>query len=248
MNKGFDVTGKTALVTGANRGIGLAIVHQLITSGVDKVYLAVRQTASVQPLIAQYADKVVVVEMDLTNASSINRAAHIAEDVELVINNAGILINATALDSEAISTLETQININVIGLMRVAQAFAPVLAKNGGGALVQLNSVASLRAFPDFATYAASKAASYSITQSLRAQLAPQGTLVLSVHPGPIATDMANEAGLADIADPPEVVAEGIVGALKRGDFHLFPDTMAQSLWEHYQGFAEVVIEAEAMD
>lgn len=248
MNKGFDVTGKTALVTGANRGIGLAIVHQLITSGVDKVYLAVRQTASVQPLIAQYADKVVVVEMDLTNASSINRAAHIAEDVELVINNAGILINATALDSEAISALETQININVIGLMRVAQAFAPVLAKNGGGALVQLNSVASLRAFPDFATYAASKAASYSITQSLRAQLAPQGTLVLSVHPGPIATDMANEAGLADIADPPEVVAEGIVGALKRGDFHLFPDTMAQSLWEHYQGFAEVVIEAEAMD
>lgn len=248
MNKGFDVMGKTALVTGANRGIGLAIVHQLIASGVDKIYLAVRETASVQPLIAQYADKVVVVEMDLANATSINRAAHIAEDVELVINNAGILINATALDSEAISALETQMNINVIGFMRVAQAFAPVLAKNGGGALVQLNSVASLRAFPDFATYAASKAASYSITQALRGQLASQGTLVLSVHPGPIATDMAHEAGLADIADPPEVVAEGIVGALKRGDFHLFPDSMAQSLWEHYQGFAEEVIEAEAMD
>jgi len=176
------------------------------------------------------------------------RAAHIADDAELVINNAGILINATVLDSEAITALETQININVIGLMRVAQAFAPVLAKNGGGALVQLNSVASLRAFPDFATYAASKAASYSITQSLRGQLAAQGTLVLSVHPGPIATDMANEAGFADIADPPEVVAEGIIGALKRGEFHLFPDSMAQSLWEHYQEFAEAVIEAEALD
>lgn len=248
MKKGFDISGKTALVTGANRGIGLAIVHQLIESGARKVYLAVRQTASLQPLITKYANKVSVVEMDLATSSSINRAADIADDVELVINNAGILINATALDNKAIIALEMQININVVGLMRIAQAFSPVLAKNGGGALVQLNSVASLRALPDFATYAASKAASYSITQALRTQLASQGTLVLSVHPGPIATDMANEAGLAEIAEPPEVVAEGIIGALKRGDFHLFPDTMAKTLWEQYQGFAEAVIEQETLD
>jgi short-subunit dehydrogenase len=109
---------------------------------------------------------------------------------------------------------------------------------------VQLNSVASLKNFADFATYCASKAAAYSITQALREELASQNTLVVSVHPGPIKTDMASDAGLAEMADPPEVVSEAIVAALEAGTFHVFPDTMARQFGEAYASFAENIIEA----
>ena len=245
MNPTVAIEGKTVLVTGANRGIGKAIVGEFIELGAAKVYLAVRNTDAVKPLLQQYGDKVAVVELDVADAASINRAASIANDVQIVVNNAGVLKNATVLDASAIDALDFQMQVNVVGLMRMAQAFAPVLKQNGGGAFIQLNSVASLRAFPDFATYAASKAAAYSITQALKSQLGEQGTAVVSVHPGPIKTDMATEAGLADIADPPSVVARGIIEALKTGEFHVFPDTMAREMWASYKGFAEQVIEAE---
>ena len=245
MNPKIDVQGKAALVTGANRGIGKAIAVEFIQQGAAKVYLAVRNTDSVKPLLQQYGDKVAVIELDVADAASISRAAQIAEDVQIVVNNAGVLKNATALDPAAIEALDFQMQINVVGLMRMAQAFAPVLKQNGGGAFVQMNSIASLRAFPEFVTYAASKAAAYSITQALQSQLAEQGTAVVSVHPGPIKTDMAADAGFEDIADPPEVVAQAIVAALRAGEFHVFPDTMAKELWAAYQGFAEQIIEAQ---
>lgn len=245
MNPKIELQGKTVLVTGANRGIGKAITEEFIQQGAAKVYLAVRNTDSVKALLQQYGDKVAVIELDVADAASISRAAQIANDVEIVVNNAGVLKNATVLDPAAIDALAFQMQVNVVGLMQMAQAFAPVLKQNGGGAFVQLNSVASLRTSPDFATYAASKAAAYSITQALKTQLAEQGTAVISVHPGPIKTDMAADAGLADIADPPSVVAKAIVSALKNGDFHVFPDTIARDYWAAYQGFAEQIIEAE---
>ena len=245
MNPKIELQGKTVLVTGANRGIGKAITEEFIQQGAAKVYLAVRNTDSVKALLQQYGDKVAVIELDVADAASISRAAQIANDVQIVVNNAGVLKNATVLDPAAIDALAFQMQVNVVGLMQMAQAFAPVLKQNGGGAFVQLNSVASLRTSPDFATYAASKAAAYSITQALKTQLAEQGTAVISVHPGPIKTDMAADAGLADIADPPSVVAKAIVSALKNGDFHVFPDTIARDYWAAYQGFAEQIIEAE---
>jgi short-subunit dehydrogenase len=112
--------------------------------------------------------------------------------------------------------------INVYALMRMAQAFAPILKKNGGGAFVQMNSIASLKCSSDFATHSATKAASYSITQALRELLSRQGTAVLSVHPGLIATKMSDAADLQGNAEPPSVVAEGIIAALELGTFHLF--------------------------
>ena len=112
--------------------------------------------------------------------------------------------------------------MNVIGLTRVAQAFAPVLKANGGGAFAQLNSVASVKSFADFATYSASKAASYSITQALRDKLAEQQTHVISVHPGPIATDMANQAGLGEIAESPSLVADLMIDHPRVTAFSVF--------------------------
>lgn len=116
---------------------------------------------------------------------------------------------------------------------------------NGDGAFVQINSIAALANFPDFASYCASKAAAYSFTQGLKPIFAAQGTTLLSVHPGPIATDMASQAGMDGMGDPVSVVSEGIVAALKAGDFHLFPDTMAKHFETAYAAFAQGVIEAE---
>ena len=244
----FDVNGKVALVTGANRGIGEAITKVLIENGVAKVYTAVRDVSSVESLKNEYGDKIVPVEIDLTKPETIKAAAETASDVELVVSNAGILKTATALDENAFDALQTEMEVNVFGLMRMAQAFAPVLKSNGGGAFAQLNSVASLRTFPPFSTYAASKAAAYSITQALRALLDEQGTHIVSVHPGPIDTDMAKDAGIEDMAEPPELVGEAIVSALKSSEFHAWPDSMAKELGDAYSSFAESVVESEMQE
>lgn len=242
---GIDISGKNVLITGANRGIGKAIVDSCIASGAGKIYAAVRDVSSAQPLVDQYGDKVQPVALDLSKPETITAAASTASDVDVVISNAGVLKTASPLDADAIEALEFEININVIGLLRMAQAFAPVLKANGGGAFVQLNSVASLRAFPAFATYAASKAAAYSITQALRDVLKENGTQVLSVHPGPIATDMGSDAGFDDIAEPASLVGDGIVAALKSGDFRLYPDSMAKQVGEAYASFAANVVDSE---
>ncbi|UYV11270.1 MAG: SDR family oxidoreductase [Phycisphaera sp.] len=241
----IDINGKVALVTGANRGIGKAITETLLENGVSKVYAAVRKPESAQPLIDKYGDQVEAIRFDLTDEASIKAAAGTASDTQIVIANAGVLRTSSALDDDAIDSIEFEMNSNVYGLMRIARAFAPVLKANGGGALVQLNSVVSVKTFPDMATYCASKAASYAITQALRAQLGEQGTAVFSVHPGPIATDMGSQAGLDDVAEPPSLVANAILKAFKTGEFHIWPDSMAKQIGDAYQSFAQNVVEAE---
>ena len=241
----FDVVGKVALVTGANRGIGKQFVETLFARGASKVYAAVRDLKSAQPLVDKHGDKVEPVQLDLQQPETIRAAAAKCQDVQLVVNNAGVLRNADPLADDVLDALGFEMEVNVHGLLRMARAFAPVLAN--GGALVQLNSVASLRSFAPFATYCASKAASYSLTQALRDVLQEQNTQVVSVHPGPIDTDMADQAGLEDV-DPPSAVTEATIAALAAGEFHVFPDKMAKEMGEAYQGFAEAVVEAAPLE
>ena len=240
-----QLTNQVILVTGANRGIGKAIVAEAIARGGKKVYAAVRDLKSAEPLVKEFGSKVVPIELDLSKPQTVIEAANQTSDVTIVVNNAGALTMTKALDEDAVSSLEYLVDVNVSGLIRVAQAFAPILKNNGGGVLAQVNSVVSTKAFPTSATYSASKAASYAVTQALREQLRPQGTEVVSIHPGPIATDMGKEAGLENIAEPPSVVAVAFFDALDSKAFHVFPDTMAQQIWEQYRGYAESVIEPE---
>ena len=239
----YDISNKITLVTGANRGIGKAIVETFLEHGASKVYAGVRSLNKAEPLVAEFSEKVVPIEIDYENPTSIKAAAEIADDVQVVVSNAGVLIGAGVMNEDVIEKFQTELNINVYGLIRMAQAFAPVLKGNGGGAFVQINSIASLSSFPR-ATYPASKAAAYSFTQALRPIFKEQGTATLSVHPGPILTDMAISSGFAEDSELPSVVSEGIVTSLKEGKFHLFPDRMAKDFEEAYRQFAEEIIEA----
>lgn len=231
------IENKVALVTGANRGIGKQIVETFIEKGAKKVYLAVRNTASTKDLEEKYGNKVETIQADVSDDNSINSLAENTKDVDIVVNNAGIGTPLATIENNIIEGAKELFNVNTFGLLRVANAFASTL-ENNKGAIVQLNSVASIKNFPPLSIYSASKAATYSITQGLRADLEAKGVQVLSVHPGPIDTDMAANAGFTD-AFPTAVVSEGIVDALAKGEFHLFPDEMAKQFESAYKSYSD---------
>jgi len=236
------IKGRTVLVTGANRGIGKALTEGFLEHGAKKVYAGVRDPSSAADLLDKHAGRVTSVTLDITNSAAVDEAARVATDVEIVVNNAGVLRLVDPLDPSVFDALAFELNVNLLGLLRIAQAFAPILKENGGGALVQLNSIASLQASSAAASYSASKAAAYSMTQALREALVDQGTHVVSVHPGPITSGMAQNAGLAEIAEPPELVVEEVIAALSEERFHSFPGTMAQEYAHAYSSFAKGIL------
>lgn len=240
-----EIKDRVCLVTGANRGIGLAIVESFLHHGSAKIYAGVRSLDKARELVSRHGDAIAPLVIDYNQPETIQAAAKAAADVEIVVSNAGLLNQTRVTDENVIDSFQEELEVNVYALLRMARAFAPVLRANGGGAFIQVNSIASLASFDDFATYCASKAAAYSFTQSLRRSFAGQNTALLSVHPGPIETDMARQAGMAGQGEAAEVVSEAIVESLKKGEFHLFPDKFAQLFGGAYRRFAEDIIEAE---
>jgi NAD(P)-dependent dehydrogenase (short-subunit alcohol dehydrogenase family) len=236
MSAGLRIEGRVALVTGANRGIGRAIVEALVARGARKVYAAARQTEALGELVAAGDGRVVALRLDITREDDVRRAVAQAGDVELLVNNAGVVGQAFAgfEDSAWLDAAHQEFDTNVVGTLRVSQGFAPVLGRNGGGAVVNLVSVAGLVGFPPLITYSSSKAALHSITQTTRQLLRGQGTYVAGVYPGPVDTDMAERFTVPKVS--PASVAEAILDGLQQGLEEIYPDPFASEYGETYAG------------
>lgn len=223
-----QIEGAVAVVTGANRGIGRAIVEELLSRGASRVYAGARDLGSLASLAKEYGDRVVPLELDVTNREQVQRAAEVASDATILVNNAGVLGNGglSVSDSAINEFSRREFEVNVFGLLNVTQSFAQTLEQNGGGVIVNLGSLASLVNFPMFQSYSVSKAAVHSITQALR--VSHPETLVVGVYPGPVDTDMADGAPFDK--ESPANVAKAILDGIETGAEDVFPDAMSKEM------------------
>jgi NAD(P)-dependent dehydrogenase (short-subunit alcohol dehydrogenase family) len=210
------------LVTGANRGLGEEFARQALALGARKVYAGARDPGSIRlPGVAP-------VRLDVNDPAQVREAAAACVDVSLVINNAGIASPGSLLDEDGVEALRRMMETNVYGLLRVSQAFAPVLAANRGGAFLNVLSVASWISTPGLAAYAATKSAAWSVNNGLRIALKEQGTQVLGLHVGFIDTDLTRGIDLPKLA-PSEVVARAFE-ALEAGRSEVLIDELSQNV------------------
>jgi NAD(P)-dependent dehydrogenase (short-subunit alcohol dehydrogenase family) len=220
---GVALDGVRGLVTGANRGLGRAFVDELLERDACVVYAAARNADSV----AVDDDRIVPVTLDVTNAADVEAAAAACGDSALVINNAGLMLQSPFISVRNEDAARREMETNYFGTLEVARRFAPVLAANGGGALVNMLSIVSFYAVPFNASYCASKAAQWALTNALRIELNGQGTLVVGVHAGFIDTDMANGVDQPKVA--PRDVARQALDAVEAGIPEVLAD--AETRW-----------------
>lgn len=221
----MKIQNAVALVTGANRGLGLAFTQALVAAGARKVYAAARDPDSVKQA------GVVPVRLDVTNAAEVAAAAGDLGDVTLVINNAGIIRGSGFLGETGVDAVRAELETNFFGPVHVSRAFAPILARNGGGAIVNVLSALSWVAFPSSSTYSASKAAAWAFSNGLRNELRGQGTLVLALHVGYMDTDMVRE--VAAPKSKPEDVARQTLEALEAGKSEILADEVSRRIKQH---------------
>jgi len=224
------IEGTVALVTGANRGIGWALTNALLARGVKKVYAAARNP---ETLAALDGERVVALRLDVTDAEQIRAAADIVSDVELVFNNAGVLLGHGIADSSVLDQARREMEVNYFGPLQLLHRLAPTLARNGGGAVINISSAAGLTNVPFFPTYSASKAALHSLTQAARILLEPQGTSVFGVYAGPVDTDMTRDLALQK--SEPRSVAFAILDGVEAGREDIFPDPFAMNFGRQFE-------------
>jgi NAD(P)-dependent dehydrogenase (short-subunit alcohol dehydrogenase family) len=231
----MQITGTTALVTGANRGLGRQFTEALKARGATKIYAAARNPKTIT------LPGVIPVRLDITDPAQVAAAADLAQDVDLLVNNAGSTTGASLIDGD-LDAIRLEMETHYFGTLAMSRAFAPILAKNGGGALLNVLSVLSWTTIKGTDAYSAAKAAELSLTNALRLHLAQHKTLVTALHVGYMDTDMAahidgpkeNPSTIANLAldaietGQPEVVADDISktvrGALSGPLAHLYPD------------------------
>jgi NAD(P)-dependent dehydrogenase (short-subunit alcohol dehydrogenase family) len=220
----FGIADKTVLVTGANRGLGKALVDEALRRGARRVYAASRRPVVIPD------PRVTSLVFDVTDQAQIQEAVDGVETLDVLINNAGVSVPDDLSDRSA---LEQHLAVNLYGTLDVTRAFLPSLIRSQG-AVVNVVSLAAVAAAPVLPAYSVSKAASLSLTQSLRALLAGHGVSVYAALPGPIDTDMVRDLDIAKTS--PEDVARGTLEGVERGEEEIFPDPMSQALADGWRG------------
>ena len=218
----MDIRNAVVLVTGANRGLGRALVEAFQQAGAKKVYAAARDPSTVK------APGAVPVALDVSSPDSIAVAARQCCDVNVLVNNAGIAQSGQLFSDEGERKVREEMEVNVFGPWRVTRAFASTLEVNGGGAVVNILSVLSWLSMPASATYCISKSAAWSLTNGLRNDLAAQGTKVTGVHVGLMDTDMT--AGMDAPKSSPRDVADQIVRAVADDVPELLADELSRQV------------------
>ena len=228
----MTLNGSVALVTGGNRGLGDKFVRALLEAGASKVYAAARDPRAVT------AAGAVPIALDITDHASVVAAAEQAQDVTLLVNNAGSSSGAGILDGD-LADFRLEYETHVLGTLDVTRAFAPVLARNGGGAVLNVLSVLSWVSLPDAAAYSAAKAAEWSVTNALRGALAGQGTQVTALHVGYMDTDMvaALDVPKSDPADIARIALEGV----EKGLLEVVADDLSRQVQSGLSASAEAL-------
>ncbi|CAN7390332.1 SDR family oxidoreductase [Massilia sp. LjRoot122] len=218
----MNIQNATVLVTGANRGLGAEFARQALARGAKKVYAAARDPATV------LLEGVVPVGLDVTDAAAVAALAEQLDDVDLVINNAGVANTGSLLGAESAKSLRWMLETNVFGILNLSQGFAPVLQRQGGGAFINVLSVASWKSNPPLAAYAVTKAAAWNLTNGVRDALRSQGTQVLGVHVGFIDTDLTRGFDLPKLS--PATVVERTFAALEAGASEVLVDELTRAV------------------
>ena len=219
---GMDITTQTALVTGANRGLGRYFVSELLNRGVAKVYATSRRPEpSTDP-------RVVSLPLDVTDEQAVDDLARVAPDVTLLINNAGVATLSSFLGGD-LADARQEMEVNYWGSLHTIRAFSPILTANGGGAILNVLSQSAFRAFGFADTYGAAKAAAWQLTNGVRLELADRGTQVTGLAMALVDTEMsawAKEEGWP-LADPAEIVRAGLDG-LEAGALEVYGDEITR--------------------
>jgi NAD(P)-dependent dehydrogenase (short-subunit alcohol dehydrogenase family) len=229
----MTLKGKTVLVTGANRGIGQALVEEALRRGAKRVYAGTRQ------LLTHADERVTPLRLDVTDEGQIHAAVESVDSLDIVINNAGLALYDDLRDRTA---LEQSLAVNLYGPYGVTQAFLPVLTESRG-AVVNVLSLAAWAGLPVMAAYAVSKAAAFALSQALRALLAGRGVSVHAAMLGPVDTDMTR--GLEIPKSSPDCVARGIFDGVENEEDEIFPDPMSESMAESWRSGAAKALERQ---
>jgi NAD(P)-dependent dehydrogenase (short-subunit alcohol dehydrogenase family) len=229
----MTIEDKAVLITGANRGIGHELVEEALRRGAKRVYAGTRQP------LTHGDGRVTPVTLDVTDAAQIQRAVEVVDSLDILVNNAGVALDDDLSDR---AVLEQHLAVNLFGTHGVTQAFLPLLARSRG-AIVNVLSVAAVAPLPMIPAYSISKAAAFSLSQSLRASLAGQGVSVHAVLAGPVDTEMSRSLEVPKAS--PQSVARAIFDGVENGEEEIFPDLMSSSLAESWRSGAPKALERE---
>ena len=229
----MNIKNKVILVTGANRGIGEAVTKELIKNGAIKIYTAVRDIKKVDHLVQEYGNKIVPIELDVTDIVQIKSIHAQTKDIDILINNAGITVFGSLLgEDKAAAILQNNLQVNLYGILNLTKELIISLKDKSEAAIVNVSSITGLGNMPVIGAYSVSKAAVHSLTQGFRGELIDTNILVSGVYPGPVETEMSKDFDAPK--DSPENVAISIIKGIQEGKEDIFPDATAKEVETTY--------------